>query len=282
MENSKILQQIRKIDLLIFVSASLILLSLCWVNYSDINLQIQKYLFDSQSQTWIVDKDEAIKKFFFYKLPKILFGALIFGCLFAAIVGFKNRKQHFFHKNRHRFFLIFLGISLIPIIAGNIKKFTNVYCPNQLEIYGGDKPHVRIFDHYPEEFKQLKKGKCFPAGHAVTGFALMILFFALSGFYAFLSLAGAISLGWVIGFYQMAKGAHFFGDTLVSMLVCFFLAALIARIYLKFQKYDKSKNYQKTYTRTTSGFKKNLRAKRKICRCKSCNARNCAVGKIRK
>lgn len=238
MENSKISQQIRKIDILILTSLALILASLFWVNYSDIDLKIQSHLFDFQSKGWLVDKDEIIKKIFFYKLPKVLLGFAIVSCLVAAIIGFRNRNQNFCYKNRYRFFLIFLGLSLIPVIAGNIKKFTNVYCPNQLEIYGGDKPYVKIFNHYPEGFTQIKKAKCFPAGHAVTGFALMILFFALSGFCAYLSLAGSILLGWIIGFYQMAKGAHFFGDTLVSMLVCFFLAALIARIYLKFQKYD--------------------------------------------
>jgi membrane-associated PAP2 superfamily phosphatase len=250
MENSKILQKIKKIDILILISLTLILAALFWINYSDVNLKIQNHLFNFQSKEWLVDKDELVKKILFYKLPKILLGFAIIGCLFAVIFGFKLLPQikiisvfsdglmSYFQKNRHRFFLIFLGLSLIPLIAGNIKKFTNVYCPNQLEIYGGDKPYIKIFDHYPEGFTQIKKAKCFPAGHAVTGFALMILFFALSGFYAFLGLAGAISLGWIIGFYQMAKGAHFFGDTLVSMLVCFFLAALIARIYLKFQKYD--------------------------------------------
>ncbi len=233
MVNSKISQQIRKIDILISASLILILAALFWVNYSDIDLKVQNHLFNFQSKTWLVDKDELVKKIFFYKLPKILLGITIFGCLASAIIGFKNHNQNFCYKNRHRFFLIFLGLALIPLIAGNIKKFTNVYCPNQLEIYGGDKPYVKIFNHYPEGFTQIKKAKCFPAGHAVTGFALMILFFALSGFYAYLSLAGSILLGWIMGFYQMAKGAHFFGDTLVSMLVCFFLAALIARIYLK-------------------------------------------------
>jgi membrane-associated PAP2 superfamily phosphatase len=44
--------------------------------------------------------------------------------------------------------------------------------------------------------------------------------------------------GWILGFYQMAKGAHFFGDTLVSMLLCFLVAAMIARFYFKKILYD--------------------------------------------
>jgi membrane-associated PAP2 superfamily phosphatase len=230
MENSKILT-IRKINLLIIFTSILIALALCLSNYTNLDVAIQNHLFNFENKTWLIDRDEPVKKFFFYKLPKITLGVVIVFCLFATIFGFKKKSQ-FFYENRHQFFLVFLGLSLIPLIAGNIKKFTNVYCPARLEIYGGDRPYVKIFDHYDEGFYQEKRAKCFPAGHAVTGFALFILFFALKKkSHRFLGVFSAIIFGWILGFYQMAKGAHFFGDTLVSMLVCFLIAALLSRIY---------------------------------------------------
>lgn len=240
MKSSRILS---KIDVWIILDLVLIALSLCWINYGDFDIKVQNYLFDFESKSWLVDKNEPVKKFIFYKLPKIIFGVGVTGCLLGAFLGFRGSKQNmkpnFFTPHRHCLLLIFLGFFLIPLIAGNIKKFTNVYCPTQLEIYGGDKPYIRIFEHYPSGFHQAKKAQCFPAGHSVTGFTLMILFFALRRkSQRILGLIGAVTMGWIMGFYQMAKGAHFFGDTLVSMLVCFLLAALITRIYLKFQKYD--------------------------------------------
>ena len=272
MRNSKILS---KIDFWIILDLVLIALALCWINYGNFDIEVQNYLFDFESKSWLVDKNEPVKKFIFYKLPKILFGVGVTGCLLGVILGFRDSKQilkqvqddnalalrysnsqlsplrhpelvsgsipksNFLIRHRHRLLLIFFGFSFIPLIAGNIKKFTNVYCPTQLEIYGGDKPYIRIFEHYPSSFHQAKKAQCFPAGHSVTGFTLMILFFALRRrSQRCLGLISAIILGWIMGLYQMAKGAHFFGDTLVSMLVCFLLAALITRIYLKFQKYD--------------------------------------------
>ncbi|MBP7710719.1 MAG: phosphatase PAP2 family protein [Rickettsiales bacterium] len=234
MKNSKILPQIKKINALIAANIVLILAALLLINFSDIDLAIQKSLFDFDSQAWLVDKDELVAKFIFYKFPKVLFGVGVVGCLVATIIGFKSSNQKFFIQNRHRFFLIFLGLSLIPLTAANIKKFTNVYCPNQIELFAGTKPYVKIFDSYPADFHQIKKGKCFPAGHAVTGFALMILFFAFAKkSHRLWGLASGLALGWIMGFYQIAKGAHFFGDTLVSMLVCFLFAALIYKIYFQ-------------------------------------------------
>ncbi len=232
MTNSKISLKTPPTDIFIILSLASLALSLWLIQSSNIDLELQQYLFDSQSKDWLFDRAEPIKKLFFYNGPKILFGLTILLCLIARFVPkFQPRDI----AKRQRLTLIILGLILIPLIAGNIKKFTNVYCPANLEIYGGDKPYVKIFDSYPQDFHSRKKGQCFPAGHCVTGFALMILFFALQKkSMRLLSLFSSITLGWSMGFYQMAKGVHFFGDTLISMLLCFFLAALITRFYLKF------------------------------------------------
>ena len=229
MTSSKISPKIRQINFLIIIDLALMLLALLMIQFSNFDVWLQNYFFDFEQETWLIDKDEPIKKFIFYQLPKILMGVAMFVCLAASIISFKNSK---FSKYRHKFFLTFLGLILITAVAGNIKKFTNIHCPNRLEIYGGDVPYVRIFDKYPDGFYQKKSAQCFPAGHATVGFALFILFFVfekkslrLAAFF------GATILGWISGSYQMLKGAHFFGDTLVAMLVCFLLAALLARFY---------------------------------------------------
>ncbi len=222
----------QKIDILMVFTLILIIISLFWINYSNIDLIIQNQLFDFENKNWLIDSSEPQKKFIFHKFPKILYAIFAALMLFYTILGFKRGL-----KSRHQFLLIFLGLVLIPLIIGNIKKFTNIYCPAQTVIYGGDKPYITIFDNYPPDFMQQKKGKCFPAGHAITGFALFILAFALTKkSHKILALLSAFILGWIMGFYQMAKGAHFFGDTLITMLACFFMAALIKRIYFALAK----------------------------------------------
>lgn len=234
------------IDRLIIIDIALIIAALCFANYSDFDVKLQNYFFNFETKNWLIDANEPVARFIFYQLPKILLGFGIFGALALAIYGFKN-KNTFYYQNRHKFLLVFLGFSLIPLIVGNIKKFTDIYCPNQLAIYSGEYPHYHIFQKYDADFEKLRqtisphgelqygkknRGLCFPAGHAVTGFALMILFFALEKKSArYLALLVSVVLGWVLGVYQMAKGAHFFSHNLVSMLLCFLVAAIIARVY---------------------------------------------------
>ena len=326
MEISKI--SIQKINLLILATIILGVAALCWINYSDIDLELQRRLFDFETKAWLVDRNEPIAKFIFYKFPKICLGIFIVATLVATVLGFrkgaktheildanasrmtsvededfdanaprmtsvvgenfdaiasrmtsvededfdanasrmtsvvgenfdaiasrmtdkKANSPHTRHpcaqredlmsliqklkKYRHNILLTLLGLSLIPLIAGNIKKFTNIYCPSQLEIYNGNYPYVKILESYPADFVQTKKGKCFPAGHAITGFSLLILFFSLhKKSHKIFGLILGTLLGWILGTYQMFKGAHFFGDTLIAMFVCFLLAALITRVY---------------------------------------------------
>jgi len=226
MTNLKTLPQIKEIDWLIASTAALLCASLYFFNYSNFDLKFQALLFDWENKTWLFDRDEPIKKFFFYNLPKILFGIGIAATIFTYL-----------RLRNARYLLILLGLIFIPLIAGNIKKFTNVYCPNRLEIYGGKYPYVKIFESYPADFSPENPGQCFPAGHCVTGFALMILFFALSDKkLRLLGLFAGIFFGWILGFYQMARGVHFFSDTFVSMILCFLLAALIYKFFYRFLK----------------------------------------------
>lgn len=217
-----------KIIFSIAIQVFLIFAALIFFNYSNFDLWFQRYFFDFDKKLWMVDRFEPIKKIIFYILPKILFGIFILFCVIKAYCS-KNFAQRKF------FLLIALGLIFIPLIAGNIKKFTNIYCPAQLEIYGGGKPYIKIFESYPSDFVQIKKGQCFPAGHAITGFSLFILFFALQKksqkIFAFF---GAFLYGWILGLYQIAKGAHFFSDTLLVMQICFLLANLI---FLFFEAY---------------------------------------------
>lgn len=233
MINLKIFYQKNQDKLLIFSNLILIILALGFFQISDFDVKIQNYFFNFVNQTWVIDRDEPIKKLLFYQLPKIFLGIAILICLMLCLFAFLKSENKFYNY-RHQLLLTLIGFSLIPLIAGNVKKFTNIYCPNQLEIYNGNKPYVKIFDSYPSGFAQEKKAQCFPAGHAVTGFALYILAFVFVSkklkFYSFILASFA---GWILGFYQILKGAHFISDTLIAMLLSLFLAQIISNIFKK-------------------------------------------------
>lgn len=232
MTNLKILLIKNLNSFFIAINLALILLALWFFQVSDVDLKIQNHFYNFTTQTWLIDRNEPVKKLLFYQLPKILLGGLIVIVLITCLIGFLKKKNKFYNY-RHQLLLTLIGLSLIPLIAGNVKKFTNIYCPDQLEIYNGNKPYVKIFDHYPQGFVQEKKGQCFPAGHAVTGFSLYILAFVfLNKKLKYLSFFTATIVGWVLGFYQILKGAHFISDTLIAMLLSLLIAQIIKIIFL--------------------------------------------------
>ncbi|MBF0126131.1 MAG: phosphatase PAP2 family protein [Magnetococcales bacterium] len=89
---------------------------------------------------------------------------------------------------------------------------------------------MSVFSSYPVDFKPERPGKCFPAGHPSGGFAFMMLFFVFQSRRAkILGLLLGLTLGWVLGIYQMLKGAHFFSHVLVSMVVAWIIIVFIKR-----------------------------------------------------
>jgi membrane-associated PAP2 superfamily phosphatase len=106
---------------------------------------------------------------------------------------------------------------------------TGVYCPCEIERYGGEMPYVRLFETVPPEIVAVKRGRCFPAAHASGGFALMA--FAFAGARRLRNAWWGLGWGWILGLYQMARGVHYLSHTVVSMLVAWVLILLIARLF---------------------------------------------------
>jgi len=49
-----------------------------------------------------------------------------------------------------------------PLIVSSGKQISNTDCPWELDIYGGDRPHILLFEDRPNN---LPTTKCFPGGH---------------------------------------------------------------------------------------------------------------------
>ena len=60
-------------------------------------------------------------------------------------------------------------------VVGLLKTLTNVDCPWDLVPFGGRFPYVQLFADRPDA---LRLGRCFPAAHASSGYALLALYFA--------------------------------------------------------------------------------------------------------
>lgn len=212
----------------LLITATVLVAALCLFELTNIDLLAQDILYLKQSNRWLLDAKDPVWRFLLYDGIK---GALILigvALLTGYLASFRFASVRVF---RSRILLLLLSLAFVPFIIAGLKSYTNVYCPSQLQRYGGDKPYVKAFEAYPTGFKQKDKGRCFPAGHASGGFSLMALYLvARDKRTKRLGLLAGLSAGWAMGLYQMAKGAHFLSHTVVTMLGAWLIILVIYRL----------------------------------------------------
>lgn len=139
------------------------------------------------------------------------------------------------YRRNWRLVVTMLLVGVGPLIIGILKSTSGHSCPWDLVQYGGKALSYALLDATPVG---AGPGHCFPGGHASSGFSVMALFFL---FYperprlaTFCWLAG-VTLGMLMGFGQVMRGAHFISHNLwagwwvwLSQLVFF---GLISRYY---------------------------------------------------
>jgi membrane-associated PAP2 superfamily phosphatase len=110
-------------------------------------------------------------------------------------------------------------LACLLVISG-LKSFSLTSCPWELADFGGVAHHV---SHWSWGVSDGGHGRCFPAGHASTGFAFMGGYFAYRRVSTPLArgwLLGALAFGLVLGFGQQLRGAHFMSHTLWTAWLC--------------------------------------------------------------
>jgi membrane-associated PAP2 superfamily phosphatase len=117
-------------------------------------------------------------------------------------------------------------------VIATLKAVNGTSCPWDLAEFGGVAHHLSHWQGWliPDG----GAGRCFPAGHATTGFAFLGGFFALRGRLPRLSkvwLAMAIATGFVLGAAQQLRGAHFMSHTLWTAWLCWMTGWLIDPLF---------------------------------------------------
>lgn len=216
-----------KVNRQLLITSTLLLAALALFELTNIDIWLQDRLYLG-AQLWLMEAKDPWWRFFLYdgiKGALILLGVTL---LIGYIASFRSAK---FRPFRGRCRLLLLALAFVPLLIAGLKDYTNVYCPYQLERYGGDKPYVKVFESYPKDFHQVGKGRGFPAGHASGGFSLMALYFVLrQKRHKQIGLLTGFGVGWAMGLYQMAKGAHFLSHTVVTMLGAWLIILLLYRL----------------------------------------------------
>jgi len=199
---------------------ALLALTLVISEVTSLDLWVQDFFYDFAQRRWLIDAAAPVPWFLFYQGPKV--ALILFGLGVLALIAGPQRWRGTFRLQQHRRELaaVFATLALGPSLIGIGKATTNLFCPAEIQRYGGDVPYVKMLECYPETQKPNRRGKCFPAGHASGGFSL----FAIAGLARTrrgqrFGFAIGLGAGLWMGLYQMFKGAHYLSHTVVTALL---------------------------------------------------------------
>ena len=221
----------------ILITFLLLVVSIVFFGLSEIDLVVQDMLYDFDTKQWILSRDLQPYKFLFYDGIKKLLIIVILLLIFSSFLFYKTQLVQKYKKG---LLIVVLSAILVPVVVGGLKKYTNMPCPKNEMHYGGIYPKIKVWEKFPTTFHLEKKVKCWPAGHASGGFALLSLFFLFkSRNNKVLAVVFALVMGWSMGTYKMLIGDHFLSHTVLTMIIAWFVILLIVAIVEKFIKKDK-------------------------------------------
>ncbi len=198
-----------------------------------VDLWIQDLLFDFPTGTWMIDADAFWPGVFAYTGPKLLLIIFSVGLIVIASGPDRWRRRVLpWTMGRACLWVVIATVATGPALIALGKSTTNVFCPSQIRRYGGNAPYVLVCQAYPAGDRPAKRGRCFPAGHASGGYALM----SLAGLVASrrgqkIGLLIGVALGSWMGGYQMLKGAHYLSHTVVTALAMWIIFLLWRRVF---------------------------------------------------
>ncbi|WP_434771462.1 phosphatase PAP2 family protein [Pseudomonas entomophila] len=122
-----------------------------------------------------------------------------------------------------------LTLGLCTGIVTPLKVMTDVQCPWSLQDFGASEPYVPLLG---DRVDSAKPGRCWPGGHASTGFALLALYFALRDRHpraGRIACALALALGTLLSLGRMLQGAHFLSHNVWTLLIDWLIAVVCYR-----------------------------------------------------
>lgn len=210
----------------IAAAAAAILFFAYWPPVHAADIYLETFFFDRAAGQWLVPPD-ARDAFYWllYRGPKIALAvaggaAFLWLCLQAARRRWRPRYT--------RYALGLTVMALVPLVSGLLKAVTGVSCPAQEALFAGPYPHSDMLMRLAGNLPGNEHLRCWPAGHASAGFALLGLRLVAPPLLrsAFVYTAPGVAAGWLLGLYQMARGQHYLSHTFATMAIALLISAL--------------------------------------------------------
>lgn len=113
------------------------------------------------------------------------------------------------------------AFALSTTLIHYLKSHTGVYCPVETTLYGGDQPHLEWFSNF-SLFDKAGPGRCWPGGHASSGFTLLALYFVALRHrwpHARKLLVAILLIGTLYGTSRVLQGWHYMSHTFWAGIV---------------------------------------------------------------
>ncbi len=126
-----------------------------------------------------------------------------------------------------------LGVALAAAVVVLLRNASAHSCPWDLAGFGGNAAWFPLFGDPPAN---AGPGRCLPAAHASSGFALFGVYFALrrpAPRAARLAFAVAVLIGLAAGAVQVARGAHFLSHVLWTACIAYGVNLALERLLVR-------------------------------------------------
>lgn len=195
-----------------------LLLLICLQQFTEIDIVIEDWYFDpvSQSFPW---KNSWFAKDLMHGYVKNALMLPGIGIIIFCVLDYFRPSQKIHPLLRVRLQFVALSATIIPALIAALKSRSASHCPWDIVKYGGHYPHLNLFESLPPA---MKAGHCFPAGHTSTGLwlaAFCVFWLPHAPRKALVVFGLGLSVGFVLGWVQQMRGAHFLSHTLWSMWI---------------------------------------------------------------
>jgi membrane-associated PAP2 superfamily phosphatase len=220
---------------LIFLLALLLACALAFIGWDVLNLDNAVSSHWGNAQGFAL-KDDALWGLRMYKLERLI-GWACMAVLIWMVFKPPLRVTVFsiMPKQQRRFMLA--GVITALLLIQLMKRHSLTSCPWDYQLFGGIAQDI---SHWRFGLRDGGPGHCFPAGHPSAGFA----FLAVPAFVMLASprqagalFAAVLLMGGLLGFTQVARGAHFVSHVLWSAWWCGAVACLAVALAFAWQRW---------------------------------------------
>jgi len=199
-----------------------------WIGSLDV--AVARHFYDADARAWLVPSGRPPIWFALYRAPKAFLIVFAICLVVAFCCSFRVPRLK---PYRGGIVVMLIAMALIPSLVSYLKHTTHMYCPYQSTLFGGKVPDSGLFALHVRPLPGVKPGRCWPAGHASGGFAMLALMVFAErqrGRLRLLLALPGLALGWTMGLFQMARGHHYLSHTLASLGIALIAAAALEQV----------------------------------------------------